>query len=471
MTVSSTSSSATTVTTTGGSAPIQFSGLASGLDTASIISQLMAVESAPETVLKNKVATEQAQVTALQQVNTAFAALATSAQSFMSGSTWTQLTTSSSNTAVSVTASSSAVASTFNVTVEKTAASASASLTSAQLGSSVANQTFEILDSSGNPLTANGSPITFSSGDGSATSIAKAINAATGSGLRATVVHATSGDVLQITSASTGASSNFSLATADGATTLVSPTSNGADGLISLGDGMEVSSSTNTFTVMDGVQVSVAAGTAAGTQSTVSLTDDGSSRATALNTFVQQINSLLTSVSQQTAYGTITAGQAATGAGVLAGNSDLRDLATQLVNTIFPPDGTSLATYGLAVDSTGQLTFDQSAFTAAYQANPSAVQAAFAGTGGFADRVNTLATQASDPYDGSLTQTITSMNSTISQENDQIADWDLRLSQKQATLEQIYSNLETALATMQSQQQWLSSEIASLDTSSSSSSS
>ena len=81
------------------SAPISFSGLASGLDTSSIISQLMSVESQPQTDLKNRVATEQTQVSALQGINTALAALASSADSFTTGSTWTQLAATSSNAA------------------------------------------------------------------------------------------------------------------------------------------------------------------------------------------------------------------------------------------------------------------------------------------------------------------------------------------------------------------------------------
>ncbi|MFC7504863.1 flagellar cap protein FliD N-terminal domain-containing protein, partial [Nocardioides sp. GCM10030258] len=54
-------------------------GLASGLDTASIISQLMALEALPQTKLKTQVTAEQSKVTALQKLNTALQALGTSA--------------------------------------------------------------------------------------------------------------------------------------------------------------------------------------------------------------------------------------------------------------------------------------------------------------------------------------------------------------------------------------------------------
>ena len=49
-------------------------GLISGLDTATIISQLMQLEAQPQTRLKTKVTVEQSAVTALQALNTKLAA-------------------------------------------------------------------------------------------------------------------------------------------------------------------------------------------------------------------------------------------------------------------------------------------------------------------------------------------------------------------------------------------------------------
>ena len=55
------------------------SGLASGLDTATIIDQLMQLEAASQTRLKSRVTTEQSTLKVLQNLNTKFAALATQA--------------------------------------------------------------------------------------------------------------------------------------------------------------------------------------------------------------------------------------------------------------------------------------------------------------------------------------------------------------------------------------------------------
>ncbi len=55
------------------------SGLVSGLDTATIISQLMQVEAQPQTMLKTRLSTEQSTVSTLQALNARFAALASKA--------------------------------------------------------------------------------------------------------------------------------------------------------------------------------------------------------------------------------------------------------------------------------------------------------------------------------------------------------------------------------------------------------
>ena len=140
-----------------------------------------------------------------------------------------------------------------------------------------------------------------------------------------------------------------------------------------------------------------------------------------------------------------------------------------------------MADYGLSVDKDGAITFDSDAFTAAYQADPDKVQAAFVGTPtvtsadgtttaatqGFAQRVQTLADLASKPGTdtkaGILTASINSMNAEIKDYSDQISDWDDRLAAKQASLQTIYTNLESKLSALQSQSSWLSSQLDSLD--------
>ena len=117
-------------------------GLASGLDTASIISQLMQLEALPQTQLKSRVTTEQTKLTALQSLNSRLAALATSADALAhpSGSTpsvWDGLKATSSNSAVTVTASSSAGPASYSVTIGHTAITHGISYTEAHAATDV----------------------------------------------------------------------------------------------------------------------------------------------------------------------------------------------------------------------------------------------------------------------------------------------------------------------------------------------
>lgn len=484
---------------------ITFSGISSGLDSSSIISQLMTVEAIPQNNLKTKVSTEQSQLSSLQQINTALASLFTSAQSFSSGSTWSKIAATSSNAAFSVTADSKATQSSLNVSVQQSATHASAVMTGTNPFS--AGNTYQIL--------AGGKTTSFTvGGSGSFSDVAAAINAgSSASGLRAVVIDPNGTPSLELVSAATGDSANFTVT--DGTTTLVDSgaassagitTTKGLDAQLTV-DGIAMTSSTNAVSVASGVTVTIPTGvTSASPQSsTIAVSDDGSNKANAVKAFIGQVNGLLTSISDATSYGTVPTGEAATATdgGVLPGDSTLRSLSDQLVNSIFPADGTSLENLGISVDRYGQLTFDSDKFTAAYADDPTGVQTAILGkdTGskelgsdlamheiysdGFASRIADIAklwTQAPSNDNpatpltnvalskgGLLGQYIANFQDQINDLNTQISAWDDRLAAKQASLQTIYTNLETTLSRLQAQSSWLSSQIDGLDSTSSSS--
>lgn len=481
---------------------ITFSGLGGGLDTSSIISQLMTVEAIPQNNLKTAVGKEQGQLTALQQINTALAGLLTSAQSFTAGSTWTQLAASSSNTAFSVTASSTASQGTLNVSVQQSATNSTVVLS----GSTpfAAGGTYQI--------TTGGTTTSFTvGGTGSMADIAAAINAgASTSGLGAVVLDPNGTPSLELVSTKTGAASNFTVS--DGTSTLVDSTAASAPGAVTAKgldaqlsvDGVTMTSASNAVVVATGVTVTIPTGVtpASPQQSTISVSDDGSNKATAVKAFVDQVNSVLTSIGGATSYGTIPTGggASATDGGVLPGDSTLRSLSDQLLNSIFPADGSSLEGLGISVDRYGKLTFDSTKFKTAYASDPTGVQTAIIGkdTGtqqlgsdltmhevyadGFASRISAIAqlwTQAPTTDDpntpnantalakgGLLGQYIANFQDQIEDLNSQIAAWDDRLAAKQTALQTLYTNLSTTLATLQSQSNWLTSQIAGLDSSS-----
>ncbi|GAA2023454.1 flagellar filament capping protein FliD [Nocardioides kribbensis] len=438
------------------------SGLASGLDTATLVDQFMQLEAAPQTRLKAKVSSEQSLVTTLQTLNTKVALLASKAEALAKPSAWTPLTATSSNAAVSVTAGASAGPASLSVTVTGVARSH-------QLGFAQAHALTDQVTGASTSVRLDrfdGSPVDLAT-DGTLSGLARAINdPANATGLAASLVKVADGSYqLLVESTATGAAQDFTLTGSDGAALLGGATVRaGSDASIDLGAGIVVTSTTNTFTdVLPGVTLTLGAAATTGTTSSVALARDTSKLATSVKDLVDTVNSLLADIDAQTSYDSATKKS-----GALAGDATARSLRSALLNAVYPSDGTSLASLGIQVSRTGTLTFDQSAFTQAYAADPAGVAERFSTAGdGFAARVATVAKGASNSTTGTLTAAITGRRTGIERLQDGIEAWDTRLELRRTTLQRQFTALETALGQMSSQSSWLAGQISSLPSSSS----
>src|SRR3954452_12903362 len=96
-------------------------GLISGMDTGTIISQLMQVEANPQTLLKTQLAATQSDAAAYRAVNTRFDALRTAAEALTQPTAWTTTKASSSSSTVTATSGSSALPGSLNFTVTQLA--------------------------------------------------------------------------------------------------------------------------------------------------------------------------------------------------------------------------------------------------------------------------------------------------------------------------------------------------------------
>ena len=115
----------------------------------------------------------------------------------------------------------------------------------------------------------------------------------------------------------------------------------------------------------------------------------------------------------------------------------------------------SLSKLGVQLDKSGKLTFDATAFKAAYNADPTAIKTAGIA---FADKFEALSVRQQD----NVTSAITGRKSLIDSMTSQIDNWTVRLSAKQEALQKQYATLETSLSKLKSQSTWLSGQIASL---------
>lgn len=432
------------------------SGLVSGLDTATIISQLMQVESQTQTNLKTRLTSEQSTLTSLQDLNSTFSALATSAGDLAKATAWNPVTVSSSSTDVVATAGSSAVTAPLTLTIGATArAHQVAFTTTAALTTTVATGPTVHL------AFADGTSADLGVGDGSLGSVITALNA-TGTGVKASTVRQDDGTFrLQVTSTATGAARAFTLTNADGSDLLGGATvvAGGQDAAITIG-GDTLHSATNTFTdVANGLTITVKATATPGSTVTLDAAQDVDGMTSKVKSLVDAVNAALAKIDKLTAYDASTKSS-----GPLAGDAGVREVRNTVLNAVYPNDGTSLAAVGIQLDRYGKLTFDQSAFRAAYAADPAGVAAKFTSgtTPGFAARVQTAAAGASDPISGSITASVNGRTSQIKTLQDSIADWDARLALRQESLQRQFTALETALSQMNSQSNWLSGQLGSL---------
>lgn len=423
-------------------------GTAGSIDTTSLIASLMQAQALPQTALKNQLAVQQAQTTAYQAINTKIAALLTAGQALTDPGAWTATAASSSSGSVVATSTGTASVgtSTFSVTA----------LAQPQITTVLADGGGNVVNDPSAGITIGGHSISLTSG--SAADVAAAINTAN-VGVRANVIQSDSGQLLQLTSTTTGSAASFA---ASGFQSTPNTVSTAQDAQVTVGDpnagGYTVSSSSNTFTgVIPGVTFSVS-GLASNVSVTV--TQDQQSISDKVKALVAAANAATAEISNDSTQGAI-----------LQGSSDVQMLSQSILSAVShgTSTGGSLSTYGIDMDKNGVMSFDADTFAAAYNADPAGTKAAISGS--FAPALNTTASNATDPTSGMLTTAISSGQTYATTLNTQINSWNDRLANIQSGLQAKFTAMQTALASLQSQQSYLTSMLKSLDSSNSSSSS
>ncbi|ROQ37335.1 flagellar hook-associated protein 2 [Frondihabitans sp. PhB188] len=442
-------------------------GLVSGLDTTSLINSLMTVESQPQTLLKAKVTSTQSAITALQGLNTQVAALATAATTAKSATSLSLFTASTSSTTVTATASTAASAGSIDFTVGSVA-QAKTGVTAAMSAWPSDPATLSIVDSTGKSF-----DITAKST--SLDDVVTAVNAS-GSGVKAVkVASGTAADGstryrLQFTAQSTGTKGDFTVLQG-GSDLLAAPgaavTKTAQDATVTLWAGTSaeqtITSNTNTFAdLLPGVSVTV---TKASTDPvTVTVAQDQTAASKVASGLVDSLNGVFGLISTKSAIvnSTDSSGKAVVSGGPFTGDSTVRGVNQSLVDAAsLPVNGKSPSEIGISITRDGILSFDADKFAAAMAADPEGTQAMFST---LTSRVADAANQASDKYDGQITGVITGQQSLVTSMSKQVDEWDLRLTDRRASLEKLYSALEVQLSNLQSQATSLTSSLANLPT-------
>ena len=444
-------------------------GLISGLKTTEMIADLMRIEARPQNILKTKVAANQSFVSALQQLNTKMAAL-TEATGKVSKPAGTDLySAASSSDKVTATTTAGAAAGSLDLVVKQTA--------SAQVNLSGALTAWPA-DATEITITAGGTSSTLDVAGKSLDEVVSEVNKAN-KGLTAVKIAAgvdaagTAQYRIQLTSSATGTDAAFSL-TANG----TDPFSTAGGGLalktarnaeVTLWAGIPgaettISSATNTFTgLMPGVDVTVAA--ASDTPVTLTVVRDDKAITDVAAKLTAGLVDLFSFINRNAAVTTsTTSGSSQATGGLFTGDSGIRDIKQSLMTAATGPvDGRSPSEIGIVITKDGTVEFDAEKFAAALAADPVKAQATLQTIAG---RVEAAGKGASDKYEGAITQRIKGQESEVRSLTTQIENWDRRLASRQATLQSVWGNLEVKLGKLQSQQEWLTSQIDSLNYSS-----
>ncbi len=451
-------------------ATLGIDGLISGLQTTDLINQLMLAEAGPQRLLAAKQTSASSMVTGLQALNARLSSLADAAATASKPASWDAATATSSHPSVTATAAAGAQPSTLSFTVSQVAQSQS-SLVTLPTGYDAPAPKFTI--------TQGGVDTVVTAASADITDIVDAFNAS-GTGVKAAAVNVGTSAApdyrLQLTGVETGSGKGFSLSVATGAdgTGTQALTLNNVrtaqDARLTLWAGtafeQPVTSSSNTFTgLMSGVDVTVTQVETEPVSLTVARDDTAITKlATDL---MGALGVVLSEISSRTATTTTTSddGRTVVTGGLFSGDSAVRGLQQQLQSAMaFPIEGLSPSEAGISINAkTGHFDFDQEKFAAALAADPAKVEKIVSG---LAARVGEVATGASDKYEGTITLKIQSQEGMVKDLGEQIASWDLRLASRREGLQKTYAALEVTLSNLQSQSSWLSSQLASLSTSS-----
>ncbi len=439
-------------------------GLVSGLDTTSLISQLLQAEAAPQTQLKTKLSTVNAGAAAYRTVNTRFDAIRTAAAALTATGLAAARTVKSDNTSVTASATTAATNGT-NLSFAVTQLATTQVVSSERTWTSATDATAGSVSDWSIELEVGGTTHTFG-GSGTLADTAAAINAK-GIGVQATVLRTDTNEYrLQISSKTTGTAGEFKASSSDttvGASAF-RETSTARDAELDLGNGVSAYSSSNTFTdLVTGVNVTVTKADPA-TTVTVRVGEDVEGTAAKVKTLVDAVNSALDSINT---YSNSKGGSTA----VLKGDSELRSLTSRLLRAVsdavdhdgdLNTIGRSPAAVGLELTREGKVTFNAATFTAALAKDPALAEQLVSGAEGIGQRLLGVAERASDSATGSLTLLANGRDTLAKDIQKRIDAWDTRLVLRKQTLTRQFTAMETALSSLKNQSTWLAGQLNSL---------
>jgi len=495
-------------------------GLASGLDTTTIITQLMAIERQPQTRLSTQRLAALAKATTWTQTGAALKALQTAAQGLSKTASLARTSAISSNPAVGVTSTATAAPGTHTLTVTSLAAartvgSAGMASSTAPVGAGAlvlgrglaalgvtgfgvtgtdgaASGTYTLEVTAVDPanarasVTVNGTSheVDTSSGvvevaglqlDATDLQLGKAeITVA-----RTTAPGATASDLAGQLNGAAGIASASLVMVSPGDTRLLLQSSEAGtagalqvgrtEGLSALGTFSDVRPAADARLQLDGLDITRSSNTvtdllpgvtltltAPASDLTVTVSSDPAASATVVKDLVTKLNAVLTGLSTATAYDATTKK-----GGALLGDGGARGLINALRDTVgraATGAAGTLGGIGLGLQRDGTYAFDETAFAAGLAKDPAAAADLVARIG---TALTTTAKNALDSH-GAVAAGKDAADTTARNLQTQVDAYEQRLTLTQARLTRQFNALETAMSSLQSQGSALTGQINSL---------
>lgn len=455
-----------------------------GIDVSTIVSEILNQQSGQLTEWQNEQATLQTQASLLSGINGDLTNLANavSALSDPLGAITSQAATSSDTSILTATASSSAVAGNHTIvvsnlatngTVYANAVSGGANVSILPGGATSGDLKIQIGGSTGTTADVQ---ITSGSND-TLTTLAASINQQSTQnnwGITAAVVTDASGARLTLSSQATGTPGALAISNNTTSLTFNTPTG-GTNSSFSI-DSIPFSTTSNAVTgAIPGVTLNLAS---AAPNSTVELTvgPDSSQVTGAVNNFVNAYNTVINDINQQ-----FTVNASSNSEGPLGSDSALRTLQSILMNDVTSSVSgngglVNLASLGINMNDDGTLTVGNTpsgqSMSQVLASNPQAFQNFFqnSSSSGFANKFHTDLTNLTDPTEGLLNVDLAQNQTQQQNLTDSINNFEDQLNTEQTNLTQEFSSVNASLQSYPLLLQEVTETLASMDTSSSSSS-
>ncbi len=441
-------------------------GVGSGLDVASLVDKLVAAKKAPQQdQITNQAGAANTQLSALGQISAALSALQSAMAPLTDGSAFASRTVTSGDTTVLGAGSDgTAVNGNYNIVISKLASSLKASSGAFASSSTAVGTGTLTLTVAGKSMS-----LTLGSTNNSLAAVRDAINKASNNpGVSATIVTGSDGAHLVLSSTQTGAANGFKVSSSGGDGGLaalnydVAASSGNALSVINAAsdasytiDKLPANSASNTVsTAINGLTLNlINVGS-----STLSVSNDSSKATNALTNLVSTYNSFVGIYQNLTKYDA-TSGTA----GAMIGDATLNSINSTLSSIVGgTANGATLSSIGISLQVDGTLKLDSGTLATALSDGGKTVGNLFAGTGGFAAKLNTpLSTWVGDS--GLLAGRTTSLSQQLTDLSSQQTALNSRMDDLTARYQAQFTALDTLMSKLNSTSSYLTQQFAALN--------